>query len=108
MLNICRRNRIAVERHYGIRELVAFVRLHPGLYAAAACKPCKDQHRRQYSACTYNSFFHTVHFNPGSTVWNVTPASEEDRDAEMTFEIVGGLFLAQQIDVKQVVTKIQV
>ena len=41
-------------------------------------------------------------------MWNVIPASEEDRDTEMTFKVVSGFFFAQQVDIKQVVTKIQV
>jgi hypothetical protein len=36
----------------------------------------------------------------------VNPASEEHGDAEVSLKIVGGFFLAQQIDVEQVIAKI--
>ena len=37
----------------------------------------------------------------------MTPASEEHRDADVTFEVVGRLFLAKEIDIKQVVAEVE-
>ena len=34
------------------------------------------------------------------------PASEEHRDAERTFEVMGRLFLTKKVDIEQVVPKI--
>ena len=38
----------------------------------------------------------------------MNPASEEYRYAERALEVVGGLFFAEQIDVKQEITEIDV
>ena len=38
----------------------------------------------------------------------MTPASEEHRYPERPLEVVGGLFLAQEIDVEQVIAEIDV
>ena len=38
----------------------------------------------------------------------MTPASEEHRNADVAFQIVSGLFLTQEVDVKQVIAEVDV
>jgi len=45
---------------------------------------------------------------PRNRKLTVNPASEEHGHTEVTFKIMGGFFLAQQIDVKQVIPKVDV
>lgn len=37
---------------------------------------------------------------------NVTSASEEDRDAQSPFKVMGGLLFAEEVDIKKVIAKI--
>ena len=51
-------------------------------------------------------FMRILQAYPSDTRRNVNPASEEDRQAQRAFEVMGSLLLAEEVDIEQMVTEI--